>query len=151
MLWQAIDQKNCKSKLLSAIAFQGTKKIRTNQWSKAFWNILTLISKSKSCHQRPTGTFQLIIFHQTKISNLDYLEQPASDITNISCLPKQNHHHPATQHHLNGHDYVWNRVSDSPGWPWTHFVAEDILALMILLPPAYKCWDYRYAPPYLVS
>lgn len=31
--------------------------------------------------------------------------------------------------------FFWDRSSSSPGWPWLHYVANDNLELLILLPP----------------
>ena len=41
----------------------------------------------------------------------------------------------------------WDRVSCSPGWPQTHYVAEDDLELLTLCPPLPKCEEYRHEPP----
>ena len=37
------------------------------------------------------------------------------------------------------------QLSCSPGWPLTHYVAEDDLELQILLPPPPNCWDHKHA------
>lgn len=36
----------------------------------------------------------------------------------------------------------WDRVSCIPGWPPTHYVAEDYLELWIFLPQLPKCWEF---------
>jgi hypothetical protein len=41
-----------------------------------------------------------------------------------------------------------DRLSCSPDWPWTCYVAKVSWELLILLPP--KCWDYRHASACLV-
>lgn len=41
-------------------------------------------------------------------------------------------------------------ISCSPRYPWTFYVVEEELELLILLPPPPKCRDYRYAPLYLL-
>lgn len=42
----------------------------------------------------------------------------------------------------------WNRISHSPGWPWTPCVVEDDLDLVILLPPPLKCFHCRLCFPW---
>jgi hypothetical protein len=41
-------------------------------------------------------------------------------------------------------------ISCTPGWPQTFQVAKDGFELLILLPPPFKCWDYRCVPSYPV-
>lgn len=36
----------------------------------------------------------------------------------------------------------WDRASCIPGWPPTHYVAEDYLELWIFLPQLPKCWEF---------
>jgi hypothetical protein len=40
----------------------------------------------------------------------------------------------------------WDRISRSQGWPQTQPVVKTDLELLILLPLAPECWDYRNAP-----
>lgn len=35
-------------------------------------------------------------------------------------------------------------ILNSPGWPWTWYIAETGLELVILLPSPSKFWDYRH-------
>lgn len=41
-------------------------------------------------------------------------------------------------------------ISCSPRYPWTFYVVEEELELLILLPPPPKCRDFRYARRYLL-
>lgn len=38
----------------------------------------------------------------------------------------------------------------SPGWPWTHYLAEDELKLLIPLPPSPTCWNGMCMPIILI-
>lgn len=42
--------------------------------------------------------------------------------------------------------FFLEKVSGSPGWPWTYQVDKHDLELLILLPPNPKCCDYRLRP-----
>lgn len=48
---------------------------------------------------------------------------------------------------LNAQLLFWDTVSSS--WPQTHYVGKNNLELLILLPPATKCWNHSCARPYL--
>lgn len=39
--------------------------------------------------------------------------------------------------------FLSGKISCMPGWPWTLFVAEDYLVLLILLSLSPRCWSYR--------
>lgn len=41
--------------------------------------------------------------------------------------------------------FVYDKISPSPGWPLTHYVAKDDLILLILLLLPFKCWGDRLA------
>lgn len=43
-----------------------------------------------------------------------------------------------------------DKLSCSPGWTWTHGVAEDCFELLNALPVPLKCCDYRHTPPHSV-
>lgn len=46
----------------------------------------------------------------------------------------------------------WDSVSCIPEWPWTCWIAKDVLQFWIHLPlPPPKCWDCRHSLPHPVS
>lgn len=36
----------------------------------------------------------------------------------------------------------------SPGWPRTHYVTQEDLECVFLLPVPLQCWNYRHEPPH---
>lgn len=44
-------------------------------------------------------------------------------------------------------NFFWDTFSGVPGCPWTYYIVDNNLELLILLPPTPEDWDYRYVPP----
>lgn len=43
-----------------------------------------------------------------------------------------------------------DRVTGNPGWPWIHYIAEDVLELLVFLPPPLETCYHRNTSPCLV-
>lgn len=51
-------------------------------------------------------------------------------------------HRTSAPDQVNFNFHLWDRLSFSPGWPGTHYIAQDDLGLLIPLPLPLQCWGY---------